>query len=228
MDSALQITALESKSAALCQYERTLVPMQAVTCDCTNSGSSQCFAEDPSSSIAQTQVCSDSGSVQYYSGLRLEFYNETVNLGCSDVLISKISIRNYQAATEEKLLANFIPLTEKDIPKYPVYNDKDALVGRILTDGITLSPLAGTTLGEFQLCIQLEAVQKEFDTSDEYPILDMATTDAHDNIIPLGMDAQVTKIFENSVYDGYYLCARINLTTDSSYFAIGKLVNGKH
>lgn len=122
-------------------------------------------------------------------------------------------------------MANFIPLTEKDIPAYPIYNDHGAVVGTILTDGVTLTPLADAILNEFELCIQLEADQKDFQPSSDYPNMDFATTNAYKTeIAPLGLSVYEVTILQNSVYDGKYLCAKIsNLTEERSYFAIRML-----
>jgi len=74
--------------------------------------------------------------------------------------------------------------------------------------------------------MQLQSVQKEFRTSNDFPVLDFATTDAaHEDIIPLSLNVSQKTVLLNSVYDGIYLCAKINLTSDNSYFAIERKSN---
>ena len=98
-------------------------------------------------------------------------------------------------------------------------------MGTILTDGVTLTPLAESVFHEFELCIQLEADQKDFQPSSDYPNMDFATTNAYKTeIAPLGLSVYEVTILQNSVYDGKYLCAKIsNLTEERSYFAIRML-----
>jgi hypothetical protein len=139
-----------------------------------------------------------------------------------DVLVSEISAKNYQTQKSQRLLANFVPLTDIKMPEYTVFNSHDAVIGSLVSNGVGIKTLGEATLKSVELCLRKSI---SYYSDFKFPVQDFAT-DVDGKIVPLNVPVTQKIIADNSVNDGEYICYVItNITSEKQYFAIERKSN---
>ena len=173
---------------------------------------------EASTLIGQTVACQNISAVRNYTGMMISFYNDTVPISCISLRIAKLSKESFATSTSQKLLSNFIPLTEKKLPSYAIKNDRGTVVGNILTDGVSVKPLGVNVLGIFGVCILLSDTVTAYQPPSSYPVLDFGFKNSSLADVTI-MNVTVSQKVINSTV---YLCADVgNILTETSYFGIG-------
>ncbi|KAN0030220.1 hypothetical protein ACTA71_009981 [Dictyostelium dimigraforme] len=195
------------RSEVLCRMERVEGNLRSISCSCSEDGSPDCFSSS-ALLLGQSKPCANEVSSYDFSFGRVEFNKKSVQLGCTSVLVSQVSQQLYKSTIAQTLSSNFVSYKKPD--NYGILNDKDAIIGTILGDGITIN-----TQGVSSLTICLQFTTKY---SKSYDVYDFAISTSNSPLRPLDIETFI----EKSPTDGNQLLCTLltNFTDDKSFFPI--------
>ncbi|EGC32582.1 hypothetical protein DICPUDRAFT_81582 [Dictyostelium purpureum] len=195
------------RSEVLCRMERVEGNLRSISCSCSDYGSPECFSSS-SLLLGQTKPCSGENSTYSFSYGELLFYGNSVQLGCTSVLVSQVSQQLYKSTTAQTLSSNFVSYKKPN--NYGVMNDQNAIIGTILGDGVTINTQGVSILS---ICLQYNGTKY----SNEYKVYDFAMASSSTPLRPMELET-----FTVLTTDGVrLLCGNItNFTEDKSFFPI--------
>jgi len=198
---------LLAKSGATCRFERLSAPLTSVTCDCT--GQANCFVANAAVPASAGQVCNGESPVIQSSISSLTFAATSVASDCESVQVSEISRESFRGVPPQRLSSNFIGLNEFTF--YAVKNDKGAVVGQIVSDGVLISVGSGNVVTDVIVCLKASI-------NSNYPVLDFGSSDSDfTNVKPLNIPV---------TYSNGQLCATIpSIKVSKNLFGVIHIAN---
>ncbi|EGG24022.1 transmembrane protein [Cavenderia fasciculata] len=202
------------RSSSLCRLERIEDSLHSISCSCGGPGGAQCFTSS-SLVLGQSYPCSKEESEFKFSYGKIMFSNSSVPQACTNVVVSQLSKLLFKSSQTESLSSSFV--SYKKVDSFAIYNDNDAAIGVLLTDGVKLqSP--GVDL--FTICYSSQSISLEHSSS--YPILDIvAEMDPEKIMVVLNVDIfqttdQVTK-------ESYYCSEIPSIAETATYFLVSRV-----
>ncbi|EGG24021.1 putative transmembrane protein [Cavenderia fasciculata] len=212
------------RSSSLCRMERIEDSLHSISCSCGGPGGAQCFTSS-SLVLGQSYPCSKEESEFKFSYGKIMFSNSSVPQACTNVVVSQLSKLLFKSSQTESLSSNFV--SYKKVDSFAIYNDNDAAIGVLLTDGVKLhSP--GVDL--FTICYSSESVDLEHSSS--YPILDIAVeiqedeTSSNPHHTSQSMVILNVNIFQTTdpITQESYYCSEIpSIAETATYFLVSRV-----
>ncbi|KAM9940645.1 hypothetical protein ACTFIT_007155 [Dictyostelium discoideum] len=201
------------RSEVLCRMERVEGNLRSISCSCSENGSPDCFSSS-ALLLGQSKPCANEESSYDFSFGRVEFTKKSVQSGCTSVLVSQVSQQLYKSTIAQTLSSNFVSYKKPD--NYGILNDKDAIIGTILGDGITINTQGVLSL---TICLQFNGTKY----SKSYDIYDFAISTSNSPLRPLDVETFTKK---SPVDESELLCTILtNFTEDKSFFPIIRIEN---
>ncbi|KAK5575455.1 hypothetical protein RB653_006588 [Dictyostelium firmibasis] len=193
------------RSEVLCRMERVEGNLRSISCSCSENGSPDCFSSS-SLLLGQSKPCANEVSSYNFTFGVVEFSKKSVQSGCTSVLVSQVSKQLYKSTIPQTLSSNFVSYKKPD--NYGILNDKGAIIGTILGDGITINTQGVSSL---TICLQFNGTKY----SKSYNVYDFAISTSNSPLRPLS----VQTFTKNG--GGELLCTLLtNFTDDQSFFPI--------
>ncbi|KAN0022205.1 hypothetical protein ACTFIU_004377 [Dictyostelium citrinum] len=166
MNSLDTLAADYLRSETFCRMERIQSNLNSISCSC--SGGSECFTESIPL-VGQTKPCFGESSTFNFDYGEIMFQSESIKQGCPILLISQYSKEIFTSAAPESLPSNFVSYQVPE--KYGVLNDKDAIVGVLIGDGIYIKAQF-SIISKFTVCSIIPESQR---ATSKFPVYDFAT-----------------------------------------------------
>ncbi|KAM9944458.1 hypothetical protein ACTFIT_009162 [Dictyostelium discoideum] len=166
MNSVDTLTADYLRSETFCRMERIQSNLNSISCSC--SGGSECFTESIPL-VGQTKPCFGESSTFSFDYGEIIFESESIKQGCPILLISQYSKEIFTSTAPESLPSNFVSYQVPE--KYGVLNDKDAIVGVLIGDGIYIKAQF-SIINKLTVCSIIPESQR---TTSKFPVYDFAT-----------------------------------------------------
>ncbi|KYQ90264.1 hypothetical protein DLAC_08867 [Tieghemostelium lacteum] len=199
------------RSEALCRMERVEDNLKSISCSCSVDGdqSSQCFTSS-ALVLGETKPCQGEQSTYVFNNGQILFTGDSVKFACTSALISQISKQLYKSTARQSLSSSFVSYRKPD--NYGVLNEKKAIIGTILTDGIKI-----TTQGIQSLTLCFTDQSQFQEESDKYPVLDFAMENpTTTSLEPLELNIYTLTLTDNTTNkETKYICGDLNVTGSS-------------
>ncbi|KAK5582123.1 hypothetical protein RB653_003706 [Dictyostelium firmibasis] len=172
MNSVDTLTADLLRSETFCRMERTQSNLNSISCSC--SGGSNCFTESIPL-VGQTKPCFGQSSTFNFDYGEIIFQSESIKQGCPILLVSQYSKEIFTSTAPESLPSNFVSYQVPE--KYGVLNDKDAIVGILIGDGIYIKSQF-STINKFTIC---SIIPENKRSTSKFPVYDFASLKSTSN-----------------------------------------------
>eukprot|EP01102_Stenamoeba_stenopodia_P014094 TRINITY_DN464_c0_g1_i8.p1 TRINITY_DN464_c0_g1~~TRINITY_DN464_c0_g1_i8.p1 ORF type:complete len:1482 (+),score=141.67 TRINITY_DN464_c0_g1_i8:791-5236(+) len=199
------VTDLQTQSYCKLAAKKSFI--EAVSCACLDfeEDSDTCF-DIPSPTLGAARICPDSNATILAVPAILEFKNadvvgtECVTISAFDVIPSTFLNVPIPGVSPTYAHARYDGSTKESVK-----NKQDTIVGEVLSDGIKLEVLSGSfdIVQSFTLCFYMD--EEVTDEKTKYKTYDFATKLDNDSLIPLNVDAVLSKVDNN----GNLLCGII-------------------
>ncbi|KAN0050486.1 hypothetical protein ACTA71_003610 [Dictyostelium dimigraforme] len=173
IDSVDTLVADYLRSETFCQMERIQSNLNSISCSC--SSGTDCF-EESFPKIGQTKPCFGESSSFTFDYGELIFQRESIKQGCPVLYISQYSKEIFTSTAPESLPSNFVSYQVPE--KYGVLNDKKAVVGILVGDGILIKAQF-STINKFTVCSIIPESQR---ATSKFPVYDFAIINTQDNV----------------------------------------------
>jgi hypothetical protein len=212
---------------SLCRYDSVNNLVQSIVCDCATEEQSQCFQNRDKALIGSTSVCPyQSRTVETSVGVtRISDTVVPLNSGCHEVDIAMTSVGKYQVPPDHSVTHALFNKIEKN-PYLIVINDKDAVVGQLISDAATLT-FEFEPASPISLCIFVADFIEIDSAATTYTLAKVRS----DNSIEVFMEGATYTRSDVEAYTASANSSRLqvcgDITESGTYFAVAVVPNYK-